>query len=60
VSVTAKRVSGFPLLCLKTAYHAYLAVALPLVKPDVQISCIQLSSTVVAVEFLGRSLASKP
>jgi len=30
-------VSGFPLLCLRTAYHACLAIALPLVKPDVRI-----------------------
>ena len=44
--------SGFPRMCLKTAYRAYLPIALPLFKLDVQISRIQLSSPVLIVKFL--------
>jgi hypothetical protein len=32
-------------------------MSLPLFKLDVQLSCIQLSSTVIGVEFISRSLA---
>ena len=49
--------SGFPRLCLRTAYHACFAIALPLFKLDMQISRIQLSSPVLVGEFLGKSLA---
>jgi hypothetical protein len=45
-------VSGFPRLCLKTAYRACLAISLPLFKLDMQISRIQLSSPVLAIKFL--------
>ena len=50
--------SGFPRLCPRTAYHACFAIALPLFKLDMQISRIQLSSPVLVVEFLAKSLAS--
>jgi hypothetical protein len=39
-------------MCLKTAYRACRAISLPLVKLDVQISRIQLSSTVIGGEFI--------